>query len=236
MSSLTITEKRRLEALFGMSTGYVLDFSNPRFEEFVLESTGHNIYDERYSTGGTSKANRLRTFWRLEPDALVGKLLHDLIDYSEDRSEQAELCKLIVRRLVGQKQQHAQPSPSPSASTSNPAQTSVAPVFDALHHDRLSAALTELMRLAPAPRGFAFERFLDDTFAAFNLSPRKSFRLVGEQIDGSFHLTNETYLVEVTCTGKTVHRKLETLKEKEDRDGEEESVQRGANRRDLEAS
>ncbi len=42
--------------------------------------------------------------------------------------------------------------------------------------------------------------------------------------------------VGVTCTGKTVHRKLETLKEKEDRDGEEESVQRGANRRDLEAS
>ncbi len=44
------------------------------------------------------------------------------------------------------------------------------------------------------------------------------------------------YGLVVTCTGKTVHRKLETLKEKEDRDGEEESVQRGANRRDLEAS
>jgi len=30
----------------------------------------------------------------------------------------------------------------------------------------------------------------------FNLSPRGSFRLTGEQIDGSFHLGNATYLVE----------------------------------------
>jgi hypothetical protein len=52
------------------------------------------------------------------------------------------------------------------------------------------------MQLPPTPRGFAFERFLDDIFAVFNLAPRKSFRLVGEQIDGSFHLANETYIVE----------------------------------------
>ena len=52
------------------------------------------------------------------------------------------------------------------------------------------------MRLAPHPRGFAFERFLDDLFLGFKLTPRKSFRLVGEQIDGSFHLASETYLLE----------------------------------------
>jgi hypothetical protein len=52
------------------------------------------------------------------------------------------------------------------------------------------------MGLAPSPRGFAFEHFLDDAFFSFNLAPRKSFRLVGEQIDGSFHLSHETYLVE----------------------------------------
>ena len=52
------------------------------------------------------------------------------------------------------------------------------------------------MQLTPNPRGFAFERFLDETFAVFDLAPRKSFRLIGEQIDGSFHLAGETYLVE----------------------------------------
>jgi hypothetical protein len=52
------------------------------------------------------------------------------------------------------------------------------------------------MLLAPLPRGFAFERFLGDLFAGFKLAPRSSFRLVGEQIDGSFHLANDTYLLE----------------------------------------
>lgn len=52
------------------------------------------------------------------------------------------------------------------------------------------------MQLPPNPRGFAFEKFLDDVFATFDLAPRRSFRLVGEQIDGSFHLAHETYLLE----------------------------------------
>jgi hypothetical protein len=45
-------------------------------------------------------------------------------------------------------------------------------------------------------RGFAFERFLNDLFDVFGLAPRGSFRLVGEQIDGSFQLGHDVYLVE----------------------------------------
>jgi hypothetical protein len=45
-------------------------------------------------------------------------------------------------------------------------------------------------------RGFAFERFLNDLFDTFGLAPRGSFRLVGEQIDGSFQLGQDIYLVE----------------------------------------
>ncbi len=52
------------------------------------------------------------------------------------------------------------------------------------------------MSLAPQPRGYAFERFLNDVFDAFRLAPRGSFRLQGEQIDGSFQLHGDTYLVE----------------------------------------
>ena len=58
---------------------------------------------------------------------------------------------------------------------------------------------TELMALAaldPQPRGYAFERFLADAFQAFSLAPRSAFRNTGEQIDGSFVLHHETYLVE----------------------------------------
>jgi hypothetical protein len=63
-------------------------------------------------------------------------------------------------------------------------------------YERLATRLTELEKLPPQPRGFAFEGFLDALFAVFGLSPRKSFRLVGEQIDGSFELNANTYLVE----------------------------------------
>jgi len=60
----------------------------------------------------------------------------------------------------------------------------------------LSQQLVQLSALAPQPRGYAFEKFLHDLFAAFGLAPRGSFRLIGEQIDGSFSLEGETYLLE----------------------------------------
>jgi len=43
MSNLTFTEKRRFEQLLGMETGYVLDFTNRTFAEFVRDSTGRDI-------------------------------------------------------------------------------------------------------------------------------------------------------------------------------------------------
>jgi hypothetical protein len=45
-------------------------------------------------------------------------------------------------------------------------------------------------------RGYAFERFLNELFEFEGLSPRGSFRIMGEQIDGSFAWANRTYLVE----------------------------------------
>ncbi len=63
-------------------------------------------------------------------------------------------------------------------------------------YERLKTALLALAPLDPHPRGFAFERFLTDLFAAFKLAPRGSFRNTGEQIDGSFVLHHDTYLIE----------------------------------------
>jgi hypothetical protein len=64
-------------------------------------------------------------------------------------------------------------------------------------HFRLGERLeNEVGTLAPQKRGYAFEKFLDMLFSVSGLSPRKSFRLKGEQIDGSFQLDHTTYLVE----------------------------------------
>jgi hypothetical protein len=71
MADLSGAEKRKLEKLFGMSSGYVLDFSNRTFEEFVDEHTGRKIYEPVYMIGSGSKANCLRGFWAHESNYLV---------------------------------------------------------------------------------------------------------------------------------------------------------------------
>jgi hypothetical protein len=44
--------------------------------------------------------------------------------------------------------------------------------------------------------GLEFEKVLNRLFALHGLAPREPFRVVGEQIDGSFELDHETYLLE----------------------------------------
>lgn len=45
-------------------------------------------------------------------------------------------------------------------------------------------------------RGYELQGFLHDLFEAFGLGPRGPFRVVGEEIDGSFVLDEEIYLLE----------------------------------------
>ena len=62
--------------------------------------------------------------------------------------------------------------------------------------DPLKRELIQLRDMDPNPRGFAFEKFLRNVFTLFGLAPRSSFRLIGEQIDGSLQLDSEVYLIE----------------------------------------
>ena len=79
-------------------------------------------------------------------------------------------------------------------------------------YERLAMRLSELERLVPQQRGFAFEGFLDALFAVFGLSPRKSFRLIGEQVDGSFELNGNTYLVEAKWQASQIgNRELQSF-------------------------
>src|SRR5688500_18952313 len=100
MSNLSFAERSRLEKLFGMSGGYVLDFSNRTFQDFVSDSVGKNIEDEKYMRGSGSKANRLRGFWEKEPNHVVGKLTKDMLDLlSPSDDELFEACRKIAERL-----------------------------------------------------------------------------------------------------------------------------------------
>lgn len=45
-------------------------------------------------------------------------------------------------------------------------------------------------------KGFQFEKFLNELFFFFDLDPKSSFKIVGEQIDGAFTFENTDYLLE----------------------------------------
>jgi len=81
MSNLSSIERIKLEKLLAMSGGYVLDFSNRTFDDFVLENTELDISETKYIDAGSSKANRLRSFWKQESNHIVGKLLLALLSY-----------------------------------------------------------------------------------------------------------------------------------------------------------
>jgi len=59
-------EKLKLEKLLEMGSGYVLDLSNQKFQEFVFSTVKIDIWGDKYSYASGSKANRLRSFWDLK--------------------------------------------------------------------------------------------------------------------------------------------------------------------------
>lgn len=75
---------------------------------------------------------------------------------------------------------------------------------DAQYSSRVDAALlaslnkrwVAIANEEPLKRGFTFETLLGEIFEVFGLAPRASFRLVGEQIDGSFQFGSDVYLLE----------------------------------------
>jgi len=84
MSDLSRIEKLKLEKFFGMGSGYVMDFSNRTFSEFVFENTNLEIYSDKYEYSSGSKANRLRAFWDKESNYLVGKLTSAMLEFWRD--------------------------------------------------------------------------------------------------------------------------------------------------------
>lgn len=112
MSDLSRIEKRKLEKFFGMDSGYVLEFSNRTFSEFIYESLRIEIYDDKYEYGSGSKANRLRAFWDVESNYNVGKLTKDLLtnwreekvlnlsEISEPEQNLFDECIKISERLL----------------------------------------------------------------------------------------------------------------------------------------
>jgi hypothetical protein len=109
MSSLTPVERRYFEKLFGMQTGYVLDFTDASFGEF-FNTKGIDIHGRQFQTYGTSKAKKMRSYWDQATDSSIGLILEELLDIyeancllesKESDSALLEKSRGIVGRLLG---------------------------------------------------------------------------------------------------------------------------------------
>lgn len=112
MSSLKYVDKEVLEKIFEMSGGYVLNFSDRSFTTFFNDFS-IDITNQKYAKYGSSKANRLRTFWEIETDTIVASVIDSLLDLVltlKDRciaSDPSFLkAKEITYRLIGKSKFH----------------------------------------------------------------------------------------------------------------------------------
>jgi hypothetical protein len=63
-----------------------------------------------------------------------------------------------------------------------------------------------LLGLPPAKRGYALEKLMYSLFELFDLDPKVSFKILGEQIDGSFSFEGTDYLFEAKWEDKPTAR------------------------------
>jgi hypothetical protein len=193
--------------------GYVLEFSDSTFTTFFAEELDVDIDAPVYAEQGGSKGKRLRCFLQKVDDATAIRALGAIWEHRAEflaRTGRADPVANAEGRFLSLIARLG------DAAAADPGQAP-RPAIDW----RLLAALREdLVRigtLAPQNRGYAFEDFLKRCFDAAGLKAREPFRNVGEQIDGSFLLGDETYLLEAkwnaTPTGvadlHAFHGKLE---------------------------
>jgi len=189
-----------------MSSGWVLDFSNRTFEEFFRHEVGIEIYDDAYGFIGTSKGKHLSAFLQVGQPAAVVKALTALWEYRQDgiisRDEKdtvnsgRERLNAVLQRLGG-KPLPGDPTTIPSASVQR---EHTVPSERLLQELEDEFARLHGMEDAAQARGYAFERFLKKWFDAWGLDARASFKLIGEQIDGSFEHRGTVYLIEAKWT------------------------------------
>lgn len=172
--------------------GYVLDFSDRSMRHFfgVMDI---DIDAPAYAVNGPSKGNRLRTFLKTVDDPTAIRVLQAIwqhrVDFlaSTGRDDPVASSRERFLALIGRL-------------TDLTVKSGLPPMVPPKAADSVQAELqSELLRirdLPPQPRGYAFERFLTRAFEVGGMAPREPFNNSGEQIDGSFLLDGEVYLVE----------------------------------------
>jgi hypothetical protein len=168
---------RQINDIFSMA-GVKLGQLSPERSRFI-SGQRRSLVEEYYSTMNWSSKHDADKFL---------KVIGYAIAQAYSNEEREILRKLCEREgfVVDGIQVYRQSQKPPAKKVSVPAETL----------GEFKQRLIEISNLEPQPKGFAFEKFLNDLFYVHNLAPRGSFRLTGEQIDGSFELNSDVYLLE----------------------------------------
>ena len=81
MPKLKRTEMRLIDSIFDMEGGYCLNFTDRTMAEFFEDEIGIEIYQDKYSFNGRSKAKHVRAFIEIENNYAVSNFLKKLWDY-----------------------------------------------------------------------------------------------------------------------------------------------------------
>jgi len=203
MANLDFIEKDLIDRLLNNS-GYVLDFTNKKFQAFVYDKIQIDVYAKYHNL---SKGKMLNAILDDYDDKAVGKLLLEFLRYmqnndmvKDDNKDKFIKCAEIGNRLIGKKNK--------IKTSSNENTTEPSPITSVVNFEKYLKELQELSYKPDTPqeRGFAFEKYLQSLFEDFSLEPRGSFRTIGDQIDGSFILRDECYLLEAKWTSDTIDK------------------------------
>lgn len=191
MAKLSFIDKKLIEDVFDMGSGYVLDFSNRTFDQFMADVIGESIYS-KYPY--MSKANLLRQFIEDYPESYVGKMILLAVRYmkANDMISDAKKPKIDELITLGEQFLGRNATPVSNVHPEKPSQN-----VNAVDHKDFATKLTVLDSIANAQRrGYEFEKYLFSLLEAFELHPHASYRTETDQIDGSFTLNGTTILLE----------------------------------------
>jgi len=204
MSRIRSIDLRLIDELveFVRGSGFVLDFSDGSFSDFFASELKVNIDDPKFAVNGGSKGKRLRFFLQSCDDATAVRTVTALWEHraeylartrSKDPVVDAHTrYQGLISRLSGGTTLHGATS------------SSRARAIDKQQIAKIKADLLQVTALAPHARGYAFQGFLKDLFDTFGLAAQEPFRLKGEEIDGSFLLGSDTYLLEAKWHGTPI--------------------------------
>lgn len=215
--ALTLSESQTMSSIASLLYSFLPGKPHPYADQSVsLQGVAADLDLSRFWQGG-SKLPALTTLLSLTLEhrrekfcGLVLTIVQRGLGYRNKRSEPVtrqeidRLKDLVVRtgfkipELWDPDFRQSLPSEKPPTPEEQTAQAST---------EEFKGELNRIGGLTNQDRGYAFEFYLKGLFDANGMDPRSSFRLAGEQIDGSFQLDGETYLVEAkwqnTLTGQS---------------------------------